>query len=692
MECWRVGHTYPVMRGSSQALARRDPAGRATGQRVQRCRTRLALAFVVLAGAVVSGGAEPVCLQRFVAGPGLLLEQWLDGDGPWIAWVAHVDLRNPELVLTVRSPSDTLQGLALLSELCRAHPRAVLAVNGDYFDAAGVPVGIRVTEGQLLKTGRGWSYFAIRSDGRATVDRGEPRISLVTDAGDTVRLGGLNPPRPGSAPYVVSSRARQAWDSAESGNGVLSLNARLPWPSGRVNTAVGGPRTTGLASGDGGSLWLTNPPPSVTSGCSVTLDVDAGDPLRSVRETVGGGPRIVRSGCVSVEYRDEGTSESHALERHPRTAVGVSDDGTFVWITVVDGRRPGHSRGVDLYQLGAFMATLGCWDAVNLDGGGSSVMIFRGEPLTVPSDATGERPVANALLVFSREPPGSACRVRIGAPAYPLACEGLWLPVPWLEDAAGWRLSHPRLVTWSCDPLAGSPGADGYIAPRGAGWLHLSSEYGRDSLFLACEPTSDVRIQPPLLSAAASDHRSPVPVVLARSIGGSPVAVMPRVSTARHGVRVEAGELGTWDVPVIAADRFLPVMPRGPEFVVVDSLTGLPFDFSTSRDTLVFPIDPAPRAAAVGLELFAGRQGVHVAASFTDAAGLSYATELTSSTAGAYWDGWHEVKAFAADCTTGRGAPVMLPLRLQSLVLWPGRHQALAGTLWVRSALILPPG
>jgi exopolysaccharide biosynthesis protein len=88
--------------------------------------------------------------------------------------------------------------------------------------------------------------------------------------------------------------------------------------------------------------------------------------------------------------------------RNPRTAVGLDASGTKLIILVVDGRKPGVSIGMGYEEMGAEMARLGCHQALNLDGGGSSVMAVRdpsnGEMriLNVPSDGH-ERPVANTL-------------------------------------------------------------------------------------------------------------------------------------------------------------------------------------------------------------------------------------------------------------------------------------------------------
>jgi exopolysaccharide biosynthesis protein len=90
--------------------------------------------------------------------------------------------------------------------------------------------------------------------------------------------------------------------------------------------------------------------------------------------------------------------------RHPRTAVGLDAQRTKLVILVVDGRKPGTAIGMSCDELAAEMIRLGCHQALNLDGGGSSVMAIR-DPATAefrllnaPTDGR-ERAVANALGV-----------------------------------------------------------------------------------------------------------------------------------------------------------------------------------------------------------------------------------------------------------------------------------------------------
>ena len=85
-----------------------------------------------------------------------------------------------------------------------------------------------------------------------------------------------------------------------------------------------------------------------------------------------------------------------------------------MFLVTVDGRQPGHSVGMTLPELAELMSAdlagftknrHNAWQAINLDGGGSTTMVVREHVVNRPSDQTGERPVANALVVM---PPAAA--------------------------------------------------------------------------------------------------------------------------------------------------------------------------------------------------------------------------------------------------------------------------------------------
>jgi hypothetical protein len=83
---------------------------------------------------------------------------------------------------------------------------------------------------------------------------------------------------------------------------------------------------------------------------------------------------------------------------HPRTAAGLNETGRTLTLVVVDGRQPGYSEGMSTRELAELMAELGCTDALNLDGGGSTIMLWRNTNDSMrivnrPSDITGPRPI-----------------------------------------------------------------------------------------------------------------------------------------------------------------------------------------------------------------------------------------------------------------------------------------------------------
>jgi hypothetical protein len=129
--------------------------------------------------------------------------------------------------------------------------------------------------------------------------------------------------------------------------------------------------------------------------------------LERAAAMVGGGPRLLRAGRVAVAAATEGFAPPQAPSffgtfvagRQPRTLAGVRSDGTLLLVTV-DGRFPGWSVGMTLPESARLMRSLGARDALNLDGGGSSTMVVRGEVVNRPSDRVGERPVSDGLFVL----------------------------------------------------------------------------------------------------------------------------------------------------------------------------------------------------------------------------------------------------------------------------------------------------
>lgn len=86
--------------------------------------------------------------------------------------------------------------------------------------------------------------------------------------------------------------------------------------------------------------------------------------------------------------------------RHPRTCL-CETEKSVMFITV-DGRQK-EAQGMSLFEVQEFLKSIGCKNAINLDGGGSTTMWTQNKGIVnFPSDKTGERPVANALLILNK--------------------------------------------------------------------------------------------------------------------------------------------------------------------------------------------------------------------------------------------------------------------------------------------------
>ncbi len=123
-----------------------------------------------------------------------------------------------------------------------------------------------------------------------------------------------------------------------------------------------------------------------------------------VRYAVSGNAMLLEASAIMPKASE--------TTRAPRSAVGISADGSTLMLVAVDGRQTAYSVGVSLYELALILRDLGAYDAINLDGGGSTAMVLKDEAtgvfslLNQPSDGSAnkfpqrvERPVADVIGV-----------------------------------------------------------------------------------------------------------------------------------------------------------------------------------------------------------------------------------------------------------------------------------------------------
>ena len=321
-------------------------------------------------------------------------------------------------------------GTESLPSIARRHG-ALAAINGGYFEMSGnfrgESVGALKIDGEWIsepEQQRAAIGLTV-TNGRieAMIDRIGLRVEAVLSNGDTVRVDGLNRGRfedelilfrPIFHPVTLTNadgvevilrdhRVAQIRDEAGS--------SRIP-PDGYVLSASGWKRDWVLAHVSVGAQICIHE--------TVQPELLENQPRwQTAQQIIGGGPLLLRKG-VSIPRKAhdaEGFERSFYGWMHPRAAIGVKADGTII-LAIITAAVPKVRRGVTISRLTELMLAWGAKDALNLDGGGSAMMIVDGKVVnTHELSPRGEktargnrrlrsalpavgRPVADALLIF----------------------------------------------------------------------------------------------------------------------------------------------------------------------------------------------------------------------------------------------------------------------------------------------------
>jgi hypothetical protein len=118
-----------------------------------------------------------------------------------------------------------------------------------------------------------------------------------------------------------------------------------------------------------------------------------------MQTAVGGGPVLLQDGTIQIANNIERKFAGNAIkDKHPRSGMGYTSDGQLI-LLAIEGRFPGKAEGATLEQMAAMFKQIGCVEALNLDGGGSSCLLINGKNTIQPSDKEGQRPVPAVFMV-----------------------------------------------------------------------------------------------------------------------------------------------------------------------------------------------------------------------------------------------------------------------------------------------------
>jgi hypothetical protein len=399
------------------------------------CRRTLKIVslFAVQALVLCAGATSAECQKSLVGatdstavrqiGPGVYHHLRRDSRGPWVINVVEIDRRNPYLHFETAKAGHRLQGLEKTSAMALAadaeRHRVVAAINGDFFDPNGVVINLQIRRGELWRGPTQHSAFAVGAGGAPLIELFTAFYRLRTADSQWFDLSGFNRPRQADEAILYTLRFGPATGANAFGSEavvqllsplVVNDTLKAVVRERRVNAGNSplSPSMVAVSAHGAKQTWLNE---KINAGDTLLLVCGLRPDVGRIVEAVGGLPRIVRDGKVSVETKREG-GENFANVRHPRTAIGFSADSSKIFLVTVDGRQS-ESDGMTLYELADLMISLGCAQALNLDGGGSTTMVVRGKVVNKPSDAAGERPVANALMLISKAPTGAASRLSI---------------------------------------------------------------------------------------------------------------------------------------------------------------------------------------------------------------------------------------------------------------------------------------
>jgi len=455
-------------------------------------------------------------------GPGIIHYHEYREMGPWHLNVLEIDLSNEWIHLQTAKADDRLAGYERTSSMAGRNDheehRVVGATNGDFYASGGIPTGAQVLAGELLKEPNpSRSVLGTTPDNRPCLDVVTFSGQLLAADGSPLDVDGVNRTR-GTDEFILynqyygSTTGTNYWGTeiiAEYLTEQIALNDTIALVAtakdsvqdeGHGNNAI--PSNGIVISGHGLSRDFLNEHVFVGDTLSLILRLP---PLSdSIVELIGGGPRLIRDG-----------RQSFASDRHPRTAAGFSQDSTKLYLFTVDGRQAGYSIGMSLYELADYLLEWGVYQGFNLDGGGSTTMVVRGQVVNSPSDAGGERSVANALMVISKAPTGPLAVLRIDpAEAYALAETQIQFSAAGFDQHYNSVAVNQDSLKWSCDVALGAIDENGLFTAGSdqiSGYVYAREGGVRDSALVHITDIASIELfpNPVILEVGEQQEMSP---------------------------------------------------------------------------------------------------------------------------------------------------------------------------------------
>ncbi len=293
---------------------------------------------------------------------------------------------NNKLTIEPAIASNTLAHRSKIANIAN-RDNAIVAINGGYFKPqTGTPLGTLMINKKVY-TGPIYDRVAMGIFEQSyEMARVQLKAEVKTNKGN-LQIDNINQPRMLSTQIIAYT---PDWgdfspESPKYGMQIIVDNGKI------VST------TTSNAQIPKSGFVLVGPISKlsdISDAKKVKLDVKINPEWQDVNHIISGGPYLVKNGEIFVDIQEQKLNAIGG--RNPRTAIGYTKDNHLIMVTA-DGRE-GSSVGLTLNELAALMKQLGCINAMNLDGGGSTVMYVNGKVVNKPA-VQGGIPLSHTLQV-----------------------------------------------------------------------------------------------------------------------------------------------------------------------------------------------------------------------------------------------------------------------------------------------------
>ncbi|MFZ5968946.1 MAG: phosphodiester glycosidase family protein [Bacillota bacterium] len=604
-----------------------------------------------------------------------------------------------------------------LSQIVNQSEHVVGAINGDFFNTQGAAaLGPMVKDGELITTPfyipEQMATFNVTKDEQPFITNWTlPQITVTnTSTQSTLSIGAVNKETEqpeiaviytakwGYATPPLSSKLTSAVEMAVSNGIVQGI-----YPAGSTGNPIPGDGYVVFATG----AYAAQIQEFFSVGDSVTYSNVSDLNIENLALSMGGGAVLVKNGTPLSSF-------THDIKgNNPRTALGISQDRKEVILVTIDGRTSSFT-GVSQIELAQIMSSLGAYDAINLDGGGSTDMVLRPlgdqNKIVVNNLSDGaERRITNGIGIVSTAPKTQLKGIKLQSKD-----QNVFINTPRKLTVTGYDENYNPVsvdfsnVKWQVSGVSGTV-SSGVFVPTSPGKATITAEYAGAQAVIemrALDNPSALVLAPSQLNLAPNGQAS-IQVKAVDSMGYSASVEaggirfdVPTGLGSMNGSNVftASGQSGTGIITASYGElkAYLPVVVGSQETLIHDfekingsflsypaEVTGsyglspfgksgqfagdLAYDFTTTDATraayLVFDnngivLDKRPEK--IGLWVYGNEGGGHaLKAKITDSTGVSENITLSNTI---NWQGWSYVEAKVPES-------LKAPIRLERIYL-----------------------